>query len=385
MINEIKNNMKRVVVIFLILIFPVGVFAQSATQDYKVSKGETLYGLSQKYNTTVAHLLDLNPFIINNNLQEGATIKVPVLKNDANYNKVKIGPPQFIVPVTYNIGKGETLYSIAKKMNTNVESLRMWNELKNDNIKAGQKLIVGYGNSNIENVVVNENKTKTTVETKKTEPVKNTSKDVVKTNKETSAKDSKKVVEPKDDTLVKKQDNTSVSVIKTTGTGTKTDSYAVVDNKKPTTTNGSTTVVEKNPVTGSTTVVSNPGTTKTNDNSAPETNSKTTTVTTVKTNSPVADKTLTYLTEKGVITWTKSNNDDGQFYALHPTAPIGTTITVKNMMNSKTIQVKVIGKLPNTADNQGVLMKISNSAAKALNVLDDKFLSTANYMGYKAE
>lgn len=373
--------MKRVVVIFLILILPFCVLAQSSTQDFKVSKGETLYGLSQKYNTTVAHLLDINPTIVNNNLQEGATIKVPFVKNDVNYNKVKIGPPQFLVPVTYNIGKGETLYSISKKMNTNVESVRMWNDLKNDNIKAGQKIIVGYGNSSNGNVVVNENKTSTTVEPKKVETIKNTNKDVVKTTKETSTKDSKKVVEPKDDTLVKKQDNTSVSVIKTTGAETKTDSYAVVENKKifttPTTTTTNTTTVEKNLVTGSTSVVSNPGTTKTADT--------TPAVTTIKTNSSGADKTLTYLTEKGVITWTKSNNDDGQYYALHPNAPIGTTITVKNMMNSKTIQVKVIGKLPNTADNQGVLMKISNSAAKALNVLDDKFLSTANYMGYKAE
>lgn len=155
----------------------------------------------------------------------------------------------------------------------------------------------------------------------------------------------------------------------------------MVENKKiittPTTTTTNTTTVEKNLVTGSTSVISNQGTSKTTDT--------TPAVTTVKTNSTGSDKTLTYLTEKGVITWTKSNNDDGQYYALHPTAPIGTTITVKNMMNSKTIQVKVIGKLPNTADNQGVLMKISNSAAKALNVLDDKFLSTANYMGYKAE
>ena len=380
MINKFKNNMKRVVVIFLILTLPFCVLAQSSTQDFKVSKGETLYALSQKYSTTVAHLLDINPTIINNNLQEGATIKVPLVKNDVNYNKVKIGPPQFIVPVTYNIGKGETLYSISKKMNTNVESLRMWNELKNDNIKAGQKLIVGYGNSNTESVVTNDPKLSANSELKKTEPIKNTGKDVVKTGKESSTKDSKKIAAPKDDTLVKKQDNTSVSVTKTTSTETKTDSYAVVENKKiiPSTTGSSTSSgSEKNPVPSTTTVVTNPNTTKTID-----TNN---TATTTKTNSPGTDKTLTYLTEKGVITWTKSNNDDGQYYALHPTAPIGTTITVKNMMNNKTLQVKVIGKLPNTADNHGVLMKISNSAAKALNVLDDKFLSTANYMGYKAE
>ncbi len=380
--------MKKVFVIFLILTLPAAVFAQSATQDYKVSKGETLYALSQKYNTSVARLLDMNPTIINNNLQEGATIKVPIVKTDVNYNKVKIGPPQFIVPVTYNISKGETLYSISKKMNTNVESLRMWNELKNDNIKAGQKLIVGYGNSNNESVVVNETKTTSTVDAKKVEPIKNTSKDIVKTGKETSTKDTKKVVAPKDDTLVKKQDKTAVSTVKINNTETKTDSYAVVENKKliPSTTGTSnTTTSEKNPVATTTTVVTNPNTTKTIDTNNTATTTKVSPLTSTKTNSPGTDKTLTYLTEKGVITWTKSNNDDGQYYALHPTAPIGTTITVKNMMNNKTLQVKVIGKLPNTADNQGVLMKISNSAAKSLNVLDDKFLSTANYMGYKAE
>lgn len=384
MINDFKNNMKRILVIILMLFNAIGLYAQSNTQDYKVSKGETLYGLSQKYNTTVSHLLDINPSIINNKLQEGATIKVPVIKNDVTYNKVKIGPPQFIIPVTYNISKGETLYAISKKMNTNVEALRMWNELKNDDIKAGQKLIVGYGNSNNENVVVNEPKTTTTVDAKKDSPAKSTTKDVVKNVKESPQKDTKKVVAPKDDTLEKKKDNTTVSVTSTTGVESKTDSYAVVEIKKTTPETkelNSITPTEKNPVTATTTVVANPNSIKPVDTNT----TKTTPVTSAKTTTPGADKQLVYLTEKGVITWTKSNNDDGQYYALHPTAPVGTTITIKNMMNSKTLQVKVIGKLPNTADNHGVLMKISNSAAKALNVLDDKFLSTANYMGYKAE
>ncbi len=376
--------MKRILVIILMLFNAVGLYAQSNTQDYKVSKGETLYGLSQKYNTTVGHLLDINPSVINNKLQEGAVIKVPVIKNDVTYNKVKIGPPQFIVPVTYNISKGETLYAISKKMNTNVESLRMWNELKNDDIKAGQKLIVGYGNSNSVNSISGGSNTSTTVETKKDAPVKPTNKDVVKNVKESPQKDTKKVVAPKDDTLEKKKDNTSVSVTSTTGVESKTDTYATVEIKKTTSETkelNSITPTEKNPVTATTNVVANPSSTKPVE---PNT-TKPTPVTTPKTTTPGADKQLVYLTEKGVITWTKSNNDDGQYYALHPTAPIGTTITVKNMMNSKTLQIKVIGKLPNTADNQGVLMKISNSAARALNVLDDKFLSTANYMGYKAE
>ncbi len=370
MINDFKN-MQRVVTIFLMLVLPASVFAQVSTQDYKVNKGETLYGLSQKYGTTVSHLLDLNPSIINNNLQEGATIKVPVVKNDVTYNKVKIGPPVFLAPVTYNVAKGETLYSISKKMNTNVESLRMWNDLKSDDIKAGQKIVVAYGNSNgTSTVTPQQTVTTTPVDTKKDTEVKKQNKDIVKIEKETPKKETKKIVPPTDDTLVKKQDNTSVTVVTTTTPVDKqTETYATVDTKKNIVTSGTTT-----------TVVSNP-------NPVDPISVKTIkpTVTPVKTTTNPTDKQLVYLNEKGVVTWTKSNNDDGQFYALHPTAPVGTTITVKNMMNSKSIQVKVIGKLPNTADNQNVLMKISNSAAKALNVLDDKFLAQINFMGYKQE
>ena len=355
--------MQRVATIFLLLVLPLGVFAQTGTQEYKVKQGETLYGLSQKYGTTVSHLLDLNPAIIDNKLQEGATIKVPVVKNDVNYNKVKIGPPQFLAPVTYNVSKGETLYSISKKMNTNVESLRMWNDLKSDAIKAGQKLVVGYGDNVSSSVTPDQTKTIRTVVTKKETEVKKTNKDVVKTDKETS-KENKKTVLPNDDTLVKKQSGTTVPPVSNMNAENKNDSYASVDVKKNPTTTTTTSVIKNPDPTNPTTVTPK-------------------TVTPTKSNS--TDKPLVYLNEKGVITWTKSNNDDGQFYALHPTAPIGTTITVKNMMNSKSIQVKVIGKLPNTADNQNVLMKISNSAAKALNVLDDKFLATANYMGYKQE
>ena len=352
------------------LVLPASLFAQTGTQDYKVIKGETLYGLSQKYSTTVSHLLDLNPTIIDNKLQEGATIKVPVVKNNVTYNKVKIGPPVFLAPVTYNVAKGETLYSISKKMNTNVESLRMWNDLKSDDIKSGQKIVVGYGNSSSKTTVTpDQNVTSTNVVTKKDTEVKKTNKDVVKTEKELTTKENKKVIIPNDDTLVKKQGNTTVSTVTTVNTDTKTDVYATIDTKKN----------PVNTVTGTTSVITNP-------NAVDPTLTKTDkiTVTPKKITNP-SDKQLVYLNEKGVITWTKSNNDDGQFYALHPTAPIGTTITVKNMMNSKSIQVKVIGKLPNTSDNQNVLMKISSSAAKALNVLDDKFLATANYMGYKQE
>jgi rare lipoprotein A (peptidoglycan hydrolase) len=83
--------------------------------------------------------------------------------------------------------------------------------------------------------------------------------------------------------------------------------------------------------------------------------------------------------EKGIATWTRSTYDDGNFYALHGAAPKGTEMTVKNLMNNKTITVKIMGRLPATSENENVLIKISESAAKQLNVRDEKFLVQLEY------
>jgi hypothetical protein len=53
-------------------------------------------------------------------------------------------------------------------------------------------------------------------------------------------------------------------------------------------------------------------------------------------------------------------------------------------MNSKTLNVKVIGRLPATPENERVLIRISESAAKKLNVLDEKFLAEITYYGAMA-
>ena len=140
--------MQRFFQILLILCFSISVVsAQNKSKEtdlHLIKRGETLYSLSKTYNTTVSQLLDLNPSIVDNKLKAGESIKVPNVTKDAAYKPVKIGPPQYLIPVTYHVNKGETLYSIAKKTDNNVETIRLWNDLKNDDIKAGQKLIVGY-------------------------------------------------------------------------------------------------------------------------------------------------------------------------------------------------------------------------------------------------
>ena len=88
---------------------------------------------------------------------------------------------------------------------------------------------------------------------------------------------------------------------------------------------------------------------------------------------------------KGIATWVKSSGGEADFFALHPTAPKGTEVLVKNMMNGKTVTVKVIGKLPATSENEHVLIKISSAAANKLGVLDEKFLAALYYDGMHDE
>ena len=56
-----------------------------------------------------------------------------------------------------------------------------------------------------------------------------------------------------------------------------------------------------------------------------------------------------------------------------------------NMMNGKTVTVKVIGKLPATSENEHVLIKISSAAANKLGVLDERFLAALYYDGMHDE
>jgi LysM repeat protein len=86
------------------------------------------------------------------------------------------------------------------------------------------------------------------------------------------------------------------------------------------------------------------------------------------------------VTETGVASWIDDEEiNPGKYYALHRTAPIGTIIRITNRMNEKSIFVKVVGKLPDTGDNEGLIIKISKAGAEKLGVIDQKFQSQLLY------
>lgn len=95
--------------------------------NYIVKKGDSLYTIASKYNTSVSIIKSLNN-LTSNNLSIGQILKIP------NNNQSSIN--------TYIVKSGDNLYSIARKFNTTVNSIKSKNNLSNNLLSVGQKLII---------------------------------------------------------------------------------------------------------------------------------------------------------------------------------------------------------------------------------------------------
>ena len=86
------------------------------------------------------------------------------------------------------------------------------------------------------------------------------------------------------------------------------------------------------------------------------------------------------VTETGVATWIQEGQvNPDKYYALHRTAPIGTIIKVTNRMNNQFVYVKVVGSLPDTGENENIIIKVSQAVSSKLNALDPLFQVELSY------
>ena len=60
--------------------------------------------------------------------------------------------------------------------------------------------------------------------------------------------------------------------------------------------------------------------------------------------------------------------------ALHNDAPIGSIIEVRNLMNNRVVRAKVVGRLPQNAEDSRAIVKLSQGAARQLQAHDPKVL-----------
>ena len=93
--------------------------------NYVVQKGDNLWTIANKYDTTISDIKKLNNLKINT-LQIGQVLKIP---GSTNYN-------------TYTVKKGDSLWKIADKYGTTVNKLMTINNLDSTTLQIGQSLLI---------------------------------------------------------------------------------------------------------------------------------------------------------------------------------------------------------------------------------------------------
>lgn len=111
------------------------------TDTYEVVSGDTLYGIAKKLDTSVDELKKINN-LTTNILNVGQVLKVPTKLVYMDGTKL------------YQVKKGDTLYSIAKAYNTDVDTLKSLNNLSQDSLVIGQLLNVPSGLSDMNTYTV---------------------------------------------------------------------------------------------------------------------------------------------------------------------------------------------------------------------------------------
>ena len=95
---------------------------------YTVKKGDSLWLIANKYGTTVDELKSANN-LKSTTLSIGQTLIVPEKKENTN-------------KISYVVKKGDSLWLIANKYDTTVEKIKSTNNLKNNTLSIGQVLVI---------------------------------------------------------------------------------------------------------------------------------------------------------------------------------------------------------------------------------------------------
>jgi len=142
--------MKKPLLLFIFLLFlSVASFSQQDLLvksnekglylEHTVAAKEGLYSIGRLYNVNPKTIAAYNKLDLSRGLDINQTIRIPLTDTNFSQNTNK-GFPVYYVP-----GAGEGLMKISNThKKVTLANLRTWNKLAGDNVKAGEKMIVGF-------------------------------------------------------------------------------------------------------------------------------------------------------------------------------------------------------------------------------------------------
>ncbi len=295
---------------------------------HKVVFGENLSKIAKKYNVEIDEILKINPALNKDNLNPDQIIRIPnkakpnEVKNKPKTSETKLTNQDTNVKKAHIVQEKETLYSISKKYNITLENLVKWNKIQpGESIKTGMELKVA------ESAQDKKQLPEKVTETKKTNipPVKN---------------EVEKVAEDKLSVAKKIESKTEekLTEIKPVKVDTeKKDTLLTFVNKPDIQASNNETQKELKPLFGGQNGLA---TEKKRGTGAPMT--------------------------------TSLGQMETAYVVQHRTLPIGTVIKIKNLVNSKVVYAKVIGKLFDNQDNKNIIVRYSLGIKKDLQLQNGK-------------
>jgi LysM repeat protein len=329
---------------------------------HSVGEKETLYGISRRYGASIESILQYNP-TADAGLEIGQILKVPYTPKKSALVRASGG-------ITHTVSPKETMYSISKQYGVTIEEIKQWNNLSDNALSIGQQLVIRKGNS------TSAPNTQTSV------PRPAAGRKGVHTvaAKETMFSISKlygiSVAQLRE---WNRLEGNEISIGQELFIAPPTEEVARTNSTSPQNTtpaqSGSSVQVTPAPTQGAT---SSAAASKTGSTSPPNASPKQEArEQTIRVSEGV--KSTDEVLQTGLAELIEGTSGNRKYLALHRTAPIGTIMKVRNEMNNREVFVRVMGKLPDTALNDKLVIKISKSAYDRLGAIDPRFRVEVTY------
>uniref|UniRef100_UPI003216E153 PBP1 and LysM peptidoglycan-binding domain-containing protein n=1 Tax=uncultured Draconibacterium sp. TaxID=1573823 RepID=UPI003216E153 len=122
--------------------------------EHIIESGETMWGITRKYGVSESELKTLNP-ILTSGFPAGAVIKIPVSETDKNVAK-PVNDQAFKKHIVEN---GETLYGLSKKYELSITEIKKYNPvLEKRNLVYGERILIPEQPDEIFEQIVQNNK-----------------------------------------------------------------------------------------------------------------------------------------------------------------------------------------------------------------------------------